>query len=138
MKQVYVEINGHVTAGGDTDKMNYCTEGHFYKKSGKYYINYPEGELIGREKCSTTLKISPDGVITMLRSGEANTRMVFEKGQCHISCYETPFGNLTVSVTANDVSVNMDEDGGKLDIDYNLSINNISHSHNLLSVKVRP
>ncbi len=138
MKQVYVEINGHVTTGGDTDKMNYCTEGRFYKKSGKYYINYPEGELIGREKCSTTLKVSPDGVITMLRSGEANTRMVFEKGQCHISCYETPFGNLTVSVTANDVSISMDEDGGKLDIDYNLSINNVSHSHNLLSVKVRP
>ncbi len=138
MKQVYVEINGNVTTDGETDKMNYSTEGKFYKKSGKYYINYPEGELLGREKCSTTLKVAPDGVVTMLRSGEANTRMVFEKGRCHISCYETPYGNLTVSVTANDVSINMDENGGNLNIDYNLSINNLTRSRNLLSVRVKP
>ncbi|MGN1097416.1 MAG: DUF1934 domain-containing protein [Clostridia bacterium] len=137
MKQVYVEINGHVTTDGETDTMSYSTEGKLYKKSGKLYINYTEGELLGREKCSTTLKVAPDGVVTMLRSGEANTRMVFEKGQCHISCYETPYGNLTVSVTANDVAVNMNESGGHLDIDYNLSINNTTNSRNHLVVKVR-
>lgn len=137
MKQVYVEINGNVTTGGETDKLSYSTEGKLYKKSGKLYISYTEGELLGREACSTTLKIAPDGVVTMLRSGEANTRMVFEKGRCHISCYETPYGNLTVSVTTSDIAVNMDESGGNVDIDYNLSINNISKSRNLLSVRVR-
>ncbi len=137
MKQVYVEINGNVTADGDTDRMSYSTEGQLYKRSGKFYINYPEGELLGREKCSTTLKVAPDGVVTMLRSGEAHTRMVFEAGRCHMSCYETPFGNLTVSVATNEVKVDMSEDGGKLDIDYNLTINNTSHSRNRLSIKVR-
>ncbi len=137
MKQVYVEINGNVTTDGDTDRMSYSTEGQLYKKSGKFYINYPEGELLGRERCSTTLKVAPDGVVTMLRSGETHTRMVFEAGQCHMSCYETPFGNLTVSVATNELSVDMSENGGKLDIDYNLTINNTSHSRNRLSIKVR-
>ncbi len=138
MKQVYIEINGNVTSDGETDKMNYSTEGKLYKKSGKFYISYPEGELLGREKCSTTLKVAPDGIVTMLRSGETNTRMVFEKGRCHMSCYETPFGSLTVSVTANDIMINMDENGGNLDIDYNLSINNVTRSRNRLNVKVKP
>lgn len=138
MKEVYVEIKGNVTSDGETDSMSYSTEGKLYKKSGKVYINYPEGELLGREQCNTTLKLAPDGVVTMLRSGEAQTHMVFEKGQCHLSCYETPFGNLTVSVTANDVKIDMGENGGRVDIDYNLTINNTSHSRNLLSIKVRP
>ena len=137
MKQVYVEIKGNVTSDGETDSMSYSTEGQLYKKSGKFYINYPEGELLGREQCRTTLKVAPDGVVTMLRSGEANTRMVFEKGQCHMSCYETPFGNLTVSVTANDVKIDMSENGGLLDLDYNLTINSTARSRNRLSIKVR-
>lgn len=137
MKQVYVEINGNVTTDGDTDRMSYSTEGQLYKRSGKLYINYPEGELLGREKCSTTLKVAPDGVVTMLRSGETHTRMVFEEGQCHMSCYETPFGNLTVSVATNEIKVDMGENGGRLDIDYNLTINSTTHSRNRLSIRVR-
>lgn len=137
MKQVYVEIKGNVITGGETDSMSYSTEGQLYKRSGKFYINYPEGELLGRERCSTTLKVAPDGVVTMLRNGEAHTRMVFEKGQCHMSCYETPFGNLTVSVTANDVEIDMGENGGQVNLDYNLAINSVSHSRNRMSIKVR-
>lgn len=137
MKKVYVEINGSVTADGETDRMNYSTEGSLYKKSGKYYIHYTEGELLGARECRTTIKVNPAGVVTMLRSGETNTQMTFETGKRHISCYETECGNLTVSVTAGKVLIDMTDNGGSLDIDYNLSINNVTNSHNHVSVRVR-
>ena len=38
--------------------------------------------------------------------------MIFEKGKCHIGHYETPYGDFTISVTANDINVSLDENGG--------------------------
>ena len=137
MKKVYVEINGMVTADGETDTMNYSTEGRLCKKSGKYYIQYTEGELMGGGECRTTIKVNPAGIVTMLRSGASNTQMIFEAGRSHISCYETDFGNLTVNVTAGEVNIDMDDDGGSVDIDYNLSINNLTNSRNHVNVRVR-
>lgn len=138
MKKVYVDIYGTVCADGETDNMNYSTEGYLRKKNGKYYIQYKEGELSDSIRCSTTIKVNPDGIVTMLRSGEANTQMIFEKDRCHISCYETNFGNLTVSVTADKVNIDLNDDGGTVDVGYNLSINNTPKSRNNVLIKVRP
>lgn len=138
MKNVYVEINGRCTVDGETDTMNYSTEGKLYKKSGKYYINYPETLASGGGECSTTIKIHPSGIITMMRSGEANTQMVFEAGRSHMSCYETDFGNLNVNVTAGEVNFDMNDNGGFVDIDYSLSVNNLQRTQNHINVRVRP
>ena len=104
-KDVYISIKGSQDYGEDKDAMELTTAGKFYDKDGKYYLSYAEGDLSGMEKCNTTLKISPDGIVTMMRHGQTNTHMIFEKGKCHIGHYETPYGDFTISVTAKDISV---------------------------------
>ena len=136
-KDVYISIKGSQSYDGEKDGMEMTTAGKFYDKDGKYYISYAEGELTGLEKCNTTLKISPDGVVTMMRHGHTNTHMIFEKGRRHIGHYETPYGDFTISVTANNVDVSLDENGGNIDIDYIMDINNVACSHNGISLRVR-
>ena len=136
-KDVYISIKGSQDYGDDKNGMEITTAGTFYDKDGKYYLNYTEGDFSGMEKCKTTLKISPDGIVTMMRHGQTNTHMIFEKGKCHIGHYETPYGDFTISVTANDISVALDENGGNIDIDYIMDINNISRSRNGISLTVR-
>jgi len=136
-KDVYISITGSQDYDGEKDSMEMTTAGKFYDKDGKFYISYAEGELTGLEKCNTTLKISPDGTVTMMRHGHTNTHMIFEKGKCHIGHYETPYGDFTISVTANDINVSLDENGGNIDIDYMMDINNVARSRNGLSLSVR-
>ena len=136
-KDVYISIKGSQDYGDDKNGMEITTAGTFYDKDGKYYLSYAEGDFSGLEKCKTTLKISPDGVVTMMRHGQTNTHMIFEKGKCHIGHYETPYGDFTISVTANDINVSLDEHGGNIDIDYIMDINNISRSRNGISLTVR-
>ena len=136
-KEVYISIKGSQDYDGEKDSMEMTTAGKFYDKDGKFYISYAEGELTGLEKCNTTLKISPDGIVTMMRHGHTNTHMIFEKGKCHIGHYETPYGDFTISVTANDINVSIDENGGNIDIDYIMDINNVARSRNDLSLNVR-
>ena len=136
-KDVYISIKGSQDYGDDKDAMELTTAGKFYDKDGKYYLSYTEGDLSGMEKCSTTLKISPDGIVTMMRHGQTNTHMIFEKGKCHIGHYETPYGDFTISVTANEINVSLDENGGNIDIDYIMDINNVARSRNGISLTVR-
>ena len=65
------------------------------------------------EGTTTTLKVQ-GGKVTMLRFGENNTQLIFEKGQRHLCCYETMYGALTVGVWADDVSVRLDDSGGEV------------------------
>lgn len=136
-KDVYISIKGSQDYGDDRDGMELTTAGKFYDKDGKFYLSYAEGDFSGMEKCNTTLKISPDGTVTMMRHGQTNTHMIFEKGKCHIGHYETPYGDFTISVTANDINVSLDENGGNIDIDYIMDINNIARSRNGISLTVR-
>lgn len=136
-KDVYISISGSQDYDGDKDKMEMTTAGRFYDKDGKFYISYTENEMSGMDKCSTTLKISPDGTVSMMRHGSTNTHMIFEKDRCHIGHYETPYGDFTISVTANNVNVNIDENGGNIDIDYIMDINNVARSRNSLSLSVK-
>lgn len=136
-KDVYISIKGSQEYEDDRDSMEITTAGRFYNKDGKFYLSYVEGEMTGLEKCNTTLKISPDGIVTMMRRGQTNTHMIFEKGRCHIGHYETPYGDFTISVTAKHVNVNIDENGGNIDIDYIMDINNVARSRNGISLTVR-
>lgn len=136
-KDVYISIKGSQEYEDDKNKMEVTTAGKFYDKDGKYYVSYVEGELTGLEKCNTTIKVSPDGTVTMMRHGQTNTHMIFEKGKCHIGHYETPYGDFTISVTANDINVSLDENGGSIDIDYMMDINNVARSRNGISLKIR-
>jgi uncharacterized beta-barrel protein YwiB (DUF1934 family) len=63
--------------------------------------------------------------------------MIFEKDKCHIGHYETPYGDFTISVTANKIDVSLDENGGNIDIDYIMDINNVARSRNGISLTIR-
>ena len=78
-KDVYISIKGSQDYGNDADAMEITTAGKFYDKDGKYYLSYTEGDLSGMEKCQTTLKIAPDGIVTMMRHGHTNTHMISRK-----------------------------------------------------------
>ncbi len=136
-KDVYISIKGSQSYEDDQNKMEVTTAGKFYDKDGKYYVSYVEGELTGMEKCNTTIKVSPDGTVTMMRHGQTNTHMIFEKDKCHIGHYETPYGDFTISVTANNIDVSLDENGGNIDIDYIMDINNVARSRNGISLTIR-
>lgn len=136
-KDVYISIKGSQAYEDDQNKMEVTTAGKFYDKDGKYYVSYVEGELTGMEKCNTTIKVSPDGTVTMMRHGQTNTHMIFEKDKCHIGHYETPYGDFTISVTANKIDVSLDENGGNIDIDYIMDINNVARSRNGISLTIR-
>lgn len=119
--------NGY--AEGETDKIEFVTEGSLFEKGGKYYLKYTE--MIDKETSpsKTTMKIE-DNKVTILRYGEVNTQMVLECGKKHMNYYETPCGSLLVGVVADTMSVDVGGASGCIKLNYDVEINNSLSSRN--------
>ena len=121
-KNVIISVNGRQSFGSDEmNSIELITEGKYYKKDEAYYIIYKESEITGMEGTTTTLKIV-DGKVTLMRFGMTNSQFIFERGQKHVSYYDTYYGAFTVGIYTHDVWINVDENGGEVRVDYMVEI----------------
>lgn len=135
-KKVYVSIFGTSVADGNSDTAELVTEGDYAIRNGKYLLRYKEQLDEGFGESSTIIKIDRNNVV-MTRTGYSNTQMIFEKGKRHMSHYETPLGSFTIGVSCDNLTVGVDENGGDVEIDYSLDINNSPPIFNKLRLNIR-
>lgn len=131
-----ITMIGRQSIDGENDSYELTTLGRYIKKDDKYYISYEGTELTGYEGTTTTLKIK-DGCVSMIRFGKSSSQMIFEKEKKYVGYYDTPFGGLSVGVTTNSLTVDIDENGGEIDMDYVVELNNNMPVHNGLYLKIR-
>lgn len=123
-KDVIISVTGNRNSPEDgEDRLELVTEGKYYKEGDTYYVTYDESEVTGMKGTTTTLKVT-DGTVTLVRSGTVNSHLVFEKGQKHVSYYDTVYGAFTVGVTASNVYIDIDDNGGSILVDYSVEIDN--------------
>lgn len=135
-KPVIISFKGTQDDGHEKDVVELVTEGSYYKKGNNYYVTYSETELTGMEGTTTTLKIEGDKV-TMLRFGQNNTQLIFEQGQRHLCCYETPYGAFTVGVHSRDVNVDVTDHGGNISASYLIEVDNAAVGSNDFTMQIR-
>lgn len=136
--KVIISITGEEKSlEGETDKIEFVTEGNYYEKGDKLYLCYKETEISGfDENTTTTLKIDGD-TVSMTRFGNVNTHMIFSPGKRHLSHYETPYGSFTIGIFPEEVSVDMENGAGNINIEYMIEIDNSPSSSHSLSLNVR-
>jgi len=137
-KNVMISIRGqqYMPELDDMGDIELVTAGRLVLENGNYIISYPESELTGLEGATTMLLVQP-GQVTMMRTGEFSTHMVFEQGCKHLSLYETAEGALTVGVSAHRVRAAMTETGGDIEMEYALEIDNVIAGENRINIQVR-
>ena len=107
----------------DPDATELMTEGTMTLKGEEIFLSYRETELTGMEGTTTTFAIQGKQV-TLTRTGKLRSEMVFEEGVPHDTLYQMAFGALMMTVKATFVFFDMVEDGGTIDLSYNLDIEN--------------
>lgn len=135
---VIISIKGsQVNAESGPEEMELVTPGRLARDAqGRYTISYEESELTGLEGTTTVLQIE-GGRVTLLREGSVNSQMVFEEGCRHLSMYETPYGALSVGINTRRMKNTVGEDGGDLEIDYAVEIDNLLAGQNLFRMSVK-
>lgn len=121
---VILSIEGRQTyVGQDPDVIRLDTEGTMEFRDGGWDITYEESELTGLAGVSTTFRVEPEKV-SLVRTGKLTSTMVFQEGVSHDSLYRMEFGALMISVKATRVFFDIVEDGGSIDLVYNIVIEN--------------
>ena len=105
----------------DPEIIELVTEGVMEFRDGGWDITYDESELTGLQGVTTTFRVEREQVI-LNRSGRLNSQMVFKEGVSHESLYQMEFGALLLSVCATRVMADLGDDGGMIDIVYNIDI----------------
>ena len=105
----------------EPDVIELVTEGTLEYVDGGWNISYEETELTGLQGVITLFRVEPDKII-LNRTGRLNSQMVFQKDVRHDSLYQMEFGALMITVCAKWISVNLDENGGVVDLIYGIEI----------------
>ena len=105
----------------EPDVIELVTEGTLEYRDGGWDIQYEESNLTGLEGVTTLFRIT-DNQVELTRNGRLHSHMVFEKGVPHDSLYQMEFGALMITVCAKSIFVQLDENGGMVDLVYNIEI----------------
>jgi len=134
---VIISIKGKQVNENGPDEMELVTAGKLMRNAaGGLTVSYQESELTGLEGTTTKLHINGP-MVTLLREGTVNSQMVFEEGRRHLSMYETPYGAMSVGINTRRVKSTLDENGGDVEIDYAIEIDNLMVGHNFFTMHVR-
>jgi len=123
-RNVVLSIRGRQTyADQEPEVIELVTEGTMTFRNGGWDISYEETALTGLEGVTTTFRVEP-GKVVLTRTGKLRSEMVFEEGVPHDTLYQMAFGTLMMTVKATFVFFDIVEDGGTIDLSYNLDIEN--------------
>ena len=135
-KQVLVRVKStQVNQEGEIEAMELVTPGTFFIKGKNFYLLYNETELTGMEGTTTSLKIEPNRV-TLNRMGTTAHRTTFEEGTWSSGLYVTPYGAIEMSVWSTKVEADLSEEGGSINLKYELQLDREKISNNSLEITV--
>lgn len=121
-KEVILSIQGRQAyQDQDPETIELVTDGTLEYRAGGWDIVYEESDLTGLAGVTTTFRVEGD-TVTLTRTGKLHSQMVFKEGQFHESLYQMEFGALLMTVCASQVSHELTEDGGTIDLVYAIDI----------------
>ena len=134
---VLITMQGNQLVDDEEGSYELITEGTYVKRGEKYYATYKGSEITGYDKTTTTMKMKEDHM-TMIRFGESGiSQMVFEPHKQFTGIYRTPLGSMSVDVYTNEMRVEVDDNGGEVELDYFISMNSCEPVRNKLFVAIR-
>ena len=105
----------------EPDTIELVTEGTLERTEEGWNLSYEESELTGLAGVRTTFLVRP-GCITLSRTGNLTSTMVFEEGVPHESLYRMSFGALLLRVCATKLRYDLSKTGGTIDLNYSIEI----------------
>lgn len=127
-KDVLVSVSGiHIDALDSSDNQSDCIEvvtpASYYCKNGKHYLLYEEVIEGSTDVIKNKIKITGDDSMEIMKSGAANTHMIFEKNKKNLTYYQTPLGQMLIGVNTTSMEVDVSEKKIDVKVKYELDVN---------------
>lgn len=136
MSNYIVTIKDTHEQDGESFTAEFTSACEYLKDGENCTISYTEkgGELDGSV---VTIRVCDTKTVEITRFGEYSTRLTVEKGRRHTCIYDTPLGELSMGVYADEVSPEIYENGALLRLKYTLDFNSGLVSVNTMKITVK-
>lgn len=135
MNIVNIKIYTRIISEDGNDSTEFFTSGRYEDTENGYVLFYDEGNGIGYESCKVKITITGNLVI-IERSGQVNTTLKIEEGAKHYCVYATPYGEISMGITAYEVENGLSDEGGKLRLRYCIDVNSDFISENEMLITI--
>ncbi len=133
-----ISIIGRQKLDDETGEIEVTTLGSYVKRGDSRYIVYKEYDAENKGSPQTSvLKVDGDSKVTLMRGGAESTRLILENGKRHVCPYDTGYGCMMIGVFTSKVKSELDDAGGKLEVNYSLDINSSLSSVNEILITVK-
>ena len=138
MKRVLVSVFSiQRDMDGKAVKSELVSAGKYYEKHGARYFVYKESEITGMEGVTTVIKLQTDGTLILLRLGKIRQKQEYAVGKVKKSLYETPFGDIEVSMKTYEIKVDMVDGIGRIYLAYDVLLGELTSTYNQLFMEIR-
>ncbi len=139
MKENYIlSVRGKQTVEGQSDNIDLKTRAAYMTKNGSRYISYTEYDMNNpKQHYRTTVKVSPDNVVTVMKGGTESHNLILEKGVRHKCQYITSFGMISLGVFTDSVNIDLDDKGGEIRVHYLIDVQSELASSNELIINIK-
>ncbi len=136
-KNVVISVKGMQKYDNmESDTVELVTEGQLQRENDVYILTYLESEITGMDGTQTTITVQGDQV-TLVRAGQFNSQMVFQEGRRHLSMYNTPYGALAIGVNTRHLLVDLNDEGGDLEVDYTIEVEHAVAGRNIFQMSIK-
>ncbi|QAT38961.1 DUF1934 domain-containing protein [Clostridium sp. JN-9] len=136
-KAIITVSSRQINEENNDEDVEVVTPGNFYKKEDSYYAVYEETEISGMKGTTTTLKIE-DNKLSLIRIGSTSSKMEFDEKKENVSMYTTPYGTLQLKIKTSDLDVDVNDYGGDVTVNYDLSIVGQVPVKTVLKININP
>lgn len=122
-KDVLLTIKGlQLFEGTGSDEIETIYPGEYFYRNQSHFILYDEQPEGIPEVIKNMVKLN-DREFVITKKGPVTVQMVFEEGKKTMTDYNTPFGNIMISMDTSKLEVEESEDRLKIHIEYALEAN---------------
>ncbi|HHZ05291.1 MAG TPA: DUF1934 domain-containing protein [Clostridiales bacterium] len=133
-----IDIVGKQNFEKDNDTVTVTTLGHYTEKSTGRYITYKEYDTEDPDNKHTSIvKIEGDNRVTITRTGTYNSKLILERDRRHQCHYATVAGDLMIGIFTNKMNINIDKNGGVLELGYTVDFNSDLVSENEIKISLK-
>ncbi len=127
-----IKMISTVESDGDSEKLEFVSEGKFIY-GNPCRISYQTDDENGIEH---TMIRAVNGEVAIYRKGSVRSQLTVKKGERYVGHYDIGVAGMAVGVSGREVSVGLNEKGGRIFLKYAIDINSQHVSENTVEIMI--
>ncbi len=123
-EQILISVSGlQVVDGEAIPTPELITTGTYTMEEEQLHRIVYEEQLDGSDEITVNELLFSDSKVELKKEGQVQSHLIFEEGKTNLTFYHTPFGTVSVALTADRVKIRRERQKMDIQLEYGIAMN---------------